>query len=112
VESARRRVHGDARWTSVACDRRVATQHLLAALARARVDTPGRAIAPDALVAVGWPGERILYAAARNRLRVALSWLRKNGLGQAQTSAADGYFLDPDLVDVTPPRSAPGIGQA
>jgi hypothetical protein len=86
----------------VECSRRAATQRLLAALARARADTPGRPIPTDDLVAAGWPNEQILSAAAKNRLRVALSWLRKNGLGPALMSRADGYYLDPNLVGVIP----------
>lgn len=86
----------------VECSRRAATQRLLAALARARADTPGRPIPTDDLVAAGWPNEHILSAAAKNRLRVALSWLRKNGLGPALMSRAEGYYLDPHLVGVIP----------
>jgi predicted ATPase len=87
----------------VECSRRAAAQRLLAALARARAETPGKAIPSEDLVAAGWPNEQIMPSAAKNRLRVALSWLRKNGLGQALQSRADGYLLDPTLVDVAPP---------
>lgn len=87
----------------VECSRRAAAQRLLAALARARTETPGKAIPSEDLVAAGWPNEQILSSAAKNRLRVALSWLRKNGLGQALQSRADGYLLDPTLVGVAPP---------
>lgn len=90
----------------VHCDRRLATQRLLAALAKARRERPGRAIAMDELITAGWPGERLQAAAGKNRLRVALSWLRKNGLGQALASATNGYFLNPVLVDVTKTRDA------
>lgn len=84
----------------VSCESRAATQRVLAALARARSDAPGRAVSAGELVARGWPGERILPAAAKNRLRVAAAWLRKAGLGSALASYGDGYFLDPALVAV------------
>jgi len=86
----------------VECSRRAAAQRLLAALARARTEAPGKAIPSEDLVAAGWPNEQILSSAAKNRLRVTLSWLRKNGLGRALQSRADGYLLDPQLVGVAP----------
>lgn len=47
----------------------------------------------DALFRLGWPGERVLTAAARNRLQVALSMLRKAGLGERLVRTGDGYRL-------------------
>lgn len=85
----------------VMCDRRPATQRILAALARA----PGRAFTAAELVAEGWPGERILLAAAKNRLRVAVAWLRKAALEGALVSVGDGYALDPCVVAIAPPAS-------
>jgi hypothetical protein len=84
--------------TIVPCEHRVATQRLLAALARARIEMPGTPVGTDDLVAIGWPGERILFPAARNRLRVALSWLRTNALGGALLWSSGGYLLDPEHV--------------
>lgn len=91
--AAGRRVH---------CDKRLATQRVLAALARARIETPGRGLTAAELVAAGWPGERILPAAAKNRLRVAVAWLRKTALGDALMSIGDGYALDARVVAIAP----------
>jgi tetratricopeptide (TPR) repeat protein len=85
----------------VSCNRRLATQRLLATLARARSETPGEPVPIDRLITAGWPNEDVPPAAGKNRLRVALSWLRKHGLGRALCSRADGYLLDPDAVAVT-----------
>ena len=84
----------------VRCDHRAATRRILAALARACIESPGRPVDVAVLVAAGWPGERILPAAAKNRLRVAVAWLRKNALGGALVFAVDGYALDPHVVVV------------
>jgi predicted ATPase len=64
----------------VSCERRRPLRRILLALARARVDTPGRSLPREELQATGWPGERPKPAAARNRLDVALHELRKLGL--------------------------------
>ena len=49
----------------------------------------------DDLVAAGWPDERILSAAAGNRIGVALTSLRKLGLRDILQREGDGYALDP-----------------
>jgi hypothetical protein len=85
----------------VSCEKRAATQRILAALARACVETPNRALTAAELVTAGWPGERILVSAAKNRLRVAVAWLRKTArLGDALVSVGDGYLLDPRSVTI------------
>ncbi len=50
-----------------------------------------------ALVALAWPGERILPDAATNRLYVALSGLRARGLRAWIVRRDNGYLLDPAL---------------
>jgi hypothetical protein len=50
-------------------------------------------VATEQLVAAGWPGERILPAAASNRLHVALSTLRRLGLGDLVVRDAGGYAI-------------------
>lgn len=82
------------------CDHRLAIQRILGALARARAESPGRGLTAAELVEAGWPGERILPAAAKNRLRVAVAWLRKHALGDAIVSVGDGYALDARIVEV------------
>ena len=57
---------------------------------------PGDTGAPvDALVAIGWPGERVLVEAAATRVRVAIATLRRHGLRQVLLTRDDGYLIDP-----------------
>lgn len=49
------------------------------------------------LVAIGWPGETILRKAAKNRLHVALSGLRKRGLRSVLLRSGEGYAFVSDL---------------
>jgi hypothetical protein len=51
----------------------------------------------DALLAAGWPGERILPDAATNRLYVAIATLRKLGLRDVLVRFDEGYRLDPGV---------------
>jgi hypothetical protein len=80
---------------------------LLAALAAERLARPGMPLPADHLIACGWPGERVLPRAARARLHVAMSSLRRLGLGRLLRHERGGYLLDPaaplDLVDELPP---------
>ena len=68
---------------------------ILATLLQRREQAAGEASDAAALAAAGWPGERILAAAAANRVRVALSSLRKAGLGAALVRGDGGWWLDP-----------------
>lgn len=75
--------------------KRKALSAILAALAEAREAGSG---CPRAeLIEAGWPGERILEAAATQRLRVALSTLRKLGLEPLIRTLDDGYALGSDV---------------
>lgn len=66
--------------------------------ARHRAPRPSRgALSWPALVAAGWPDERILPRAARNRIHVALSRLRRLGLGPWLVHVPDGWMLSPAL---------------
>lgn len=71
---------------------------LCAALARARVERPGESVPIAALIAAGWPGERMMWRAAENRLRVALARLRTAGLEPIVRTARGGYLLDPEIA--------------
>lgn len=66
-------------------------------LALARLAMPGTAVEVPALLAAGWPGERIDARGTLHRLRVAMSTLRRAGLGPALTHEGDGYLLDPQV---------------
>lgn len=71
-----------------------ALRRLVLRLANERLRYPGRPVSPQALVAAGWPGERILPAAAKNRLHVTVARLRRLGLGAVLLHGDEGYLLD------------------
>ncbi len=52
---------------------------------------------PEALIAAGWPGEKLLADAARNRLYVVVAWLRKQGLKELLLRRFGGYMLAPTV---------------
>jgi hypothetical protein len=54
----------------------------------------GEVVSDDALIAGTWPGERGSAHALRHRLQVAVSQLRKLGLGDALRRTEGGYVLD------------------
>jgi len=72
-------------------------RRLLRRLAIERIERPGRPVGADVLIREAWPDERILQRAASSRLRVALSTLRKMGLGAALQRRPDGYLIHPAL---------------
>jgi hypothetical protein len=67
-------------------------------LALERIRHPGRPVAAESLVRAGWPDERIVPSAAKNRLHVSITRLRKLGLEGAIVREADGYLFDPSLL--------------
>jgi tetratricopeptide (TPR) repeat protein len=75
--------------------RREALRRIVLRLAAEREHGPGEAVPAGALVAAGWPGERIDGAAAGNRLRNAIATLRRFGLRDVLLTRSDGYLLDP-----------------
>ncbi len=75
--------------------KRKALSSILGALAEAR--EAGAGCRRAQLIDAGWPGERILEAAATQRLRVALSTLRKLGLEPLIRTLDDGYALGSDV---------------
>jgi tetratricopeptide (TPR) repeat protein len=77
--------------------RRGAMRRILCALARRH----GESAAPlsiDELFAAGWPGQRILPEAQRQRVYDAILMLRKLGLRKAIVRTDAGYQLDPGVV--------------
>ena len=62
-----------------------------------RLEAPGEPLDLDALLAAGWPGEKVLPDAAANRVYVAIATLRKLGLRSVLLSRELGYLLDPDV---------------
>jgi predicted ATPase len=75
--------------------RRLPLRRILAALASRRRDAPGEGLALDDVLAIGWPGEQVGYAAAVNRVHVALTTLRKLGLRGVLVTGEHGYALSP-----------------
>lgn len=69
---------------------------VLAALIAERERMPGESLTRQAMIDAGWPGERILEKAARQRLYVLINTLRKLGLDALETTD-DGYRLDPTV---------------
>ncbi|HEY4104391.1 MAG TPA: tetratricopeptide repeat protein, partial [Polyangiaceae bacterium] len=68
---------------------------IVRALAERRMTMPGVALSQDELLAYAWPGERMTAEAAANRMKVALSTLRKLGLRSLIQRTDEGYLLDP-----------------
>ena len=75
--------------------RRKNVRLVLLELARARRDDPGQAVTPEALLAAGWPGERMRSDAATKRLHTAIWTLRSVGFEALLLTEGDGYLLDP-----------------
>jgi hypothetical protein len=74
-------------------------RRILAALLERRLTTPARGLDQQALLAAGWGDERIHATAAKNRVQVALSQLRKLGLSEVLVrDDATGYALDPRVA--------------
>jgi len=78
--------------------RRGAIRRILWGLAQHRAASPGSALAQAALLAHGWPGERLRTEAASTRLRVAIATLRGLGLREVLLTRDDGYLLDPGVT--------------
>ena len=83
--------------TRLDLSRRRSAWAVLMCLVDARLERPGDAVPLDDLLAAGWPGERILPEAARARVYVMVSSLRKLGLREWLLKREDGYLLGIDL---------------
>ena len=70
-------------------------RRMLLALAEAHVGRAGAALSVDELLQASWPGEQPLPEARNNRVYVAISTLRKLGLGDMLQRWDGGYRLDP-----------------
>ncbi|HKU40334.1 MAG TPA: AAA family ATPase [Polyangiales bacterium] len=75
--------------------KRKVLSRLLAALVERRLGAEGAPLTAAELIRRGWPDQRIARSAASNRLQVALTQLRRAGLGRALVRRGDGYALDP-----------------
>jgi hypothetical protein len=66
-------------------------------LAEARQSDPGEPLDTEAVLEAGWPGDRILPDAAKNRVYVAINRLRRAGLADLLQTRDGGYLLDPSV---------------
>lgn len=73
--------------------RRSVLARMLVVLVRNRIDHPGTSLDVTSLCAACWPGERIMPGAAANRVYVAISGLRRAGLGGDLEHSAAGYRI-------------------
>jgi predicted ATPase/tetratricopeptide (TPR) repeat protein len=78
--------------------RRPVMRRLLVALTQARLDAPGKPLAWRALLELGWPEERMLPTAGRNRVHVMLWRMRELGLRHTLCANEDGYWLATDVT--------------
>jgi hypothetical protein len=74
-----------------------AMRRVVQALVHAHDGRDGAVLGVDQLLEAGWPGERPLPEAGKNRVWVAISTLRKLGLGDALQRWDGGYRLDPAI---------------
>jgi tetratricopeptide (TPR) repeat protein len=72
-------------------------QRLLERLAERREIAPGEPLSVDALVAAGWPGERMLPKAGATRVYTAIASLRRLGLRDMLVRDERGYLLRTDV---------------
>ena len=67
-------------------------------------------LSTEALFEAGWPGERAIERAARNRVQQAMSTLRKLGLRSILDAERGRYRLREDLLVERSPCSSDGRG--
>jgi hypothetical protein len=98
-------IASDAAWfrlggRTVQLEHHTTIRRVLLALARRRIERPGAPSPWEDVFAQAWPGERAKPAAAKARVQVAVSTLRKLGLREAIVTRDDGYLVDA-AIDVT-----------
>jgi hypothetical protein len=76
---------------------RAPLRRIVARLVEERVARPGAALDVEAILGAGWPGERVTYQAGLNRVKVALSTLRKLGFREVLQRSEEGYRFDPEV---------------
>ncbi len=72
-----------------------------------REKAPGRGAGVEAMIAAGWPGERLVGTSGAARLYTAMNALRKLGLAEVIVRGRDGYYLDPSIDVRTSPDVQP-----
>lgn len=87
-----------ARGERVDVEKNRAARRVLERLVAARVAAPGEAVPLAALLAAGWPRERVRPEAGQARVYTTIRTLRRLGLGELLLTRPDGYLLDPALT--------------
>jgi two-component system, NtrC family, nitrogen regulation response regulator GlnG len=77
----------------VSLEHRKTLQALLKELVRASEGSKPEPLSVEALLAAGWPGERVLPQAGASRVYVAMTTLRRLGLRELIDRRPDGYSL-------------------
>jgi tetratricopeptide (TPR) repeat protein len=77
--------------------RRRAARRLLVRLVEQRLAMPHVPLDMDAMVAAGWPGERMRPESGRARVYTEARTLRDLGLGPLLLTSPDGYLLEPSM---------------
>lgn len=81
----------------VGLERRASLARILDRLVQERIDRPGAPLSAIAVLAAGWPDERVLPSAGAHRVRVAIATLRKMGLRDVLVTSPEGYLLSHDV---------------
>jgi hypothetical protein len=77
--------------------RRGPLRRVLLSLAKQRLSQPGIGVNVQALIAAGWPGEKILHKAGLARAYTTIQRLRALGLQGVLLTTDEGYLLHPNL---------------
>lgn len=110
--SSRRRVALDASWFEGRSRVDLGSRRVLRAVLGLLVErhlSGGAALSSREIARSAWPGERMLPRAASNRVYVAVTTLRKLGLGPAIENDGDGYRFAPGSVELVASAS-PSLG--
>lgn len=75
-------------------------RRVLDALVTRRLEAPGVAWSPGALIEAGWPDERVRYQSGLQRVYSVIRRLRALGLGGVLITRDDGYLIDPEIAVV------------
>jgi FHA domain len=100
------RVAADGTWFEpaegprVSLEGRFALARVLFALVDARMLRPGCGVDVHDLLARAWPGQRPVGDSGPHRVHVAISTLRRLGLGDVLTRAEQGYLLAPTRCEI------------
>ena len=100
------RIAADGSWFEpadgprVSLEARFALARVLRALVDARAQSPGCGVDVHDLLALAWPGQRPVGDSGPHRVHVAISTLRRLGLGDALSRVEQGYLLAPRRCEI------------